>query len=153
MVDYIKSALILPRLCGSGIRCRFPIGADDFAFRSGQRYGGLAVNPERRLQMIFLPDSEAVILSVRLKVRPRPGTSRQAKTLRPSRRLGKPGTSGGSVARIILKRRKLQSVFPQVAIPNRVSTNFACPCASLPLILLTCPFLIMLTASIPSSGY
>jgi putative transposase len=38
----------------------------------------------------------------------------------------------GSVARIILERRKLQATFPQAAIPNSAATNFACPCASLP---------------------
>ncbi|MGB8509916.1 MAG: hypothetical protein WCD76_16180, partial [Pyrinomonadaceae bacterium] len=49
------------------------------------------------------------------------------------------GASGvqGSVARIILERRKLSSAFPQEAIPNRLSTNFASPCALLPVNLLT----------------
>ena len=69
-MDYTKSALILPRLCGSGIICRFPIGADDFTFSRGQRYGGLVVNPERRLPTHFLPDSEAETLRVRLKAYP-----------------------------------------------------------------------------------
>lgn len=43
----------------------------------------------------------------------------------------------GSVARIILERRKLQAASSQAAIPNSAATNFACPCESLPANLLT----------------
>ena len=41
-------------------------------------------------------------------------------------------------------------VLHYAAITNRFSTNFACPTASVPSSLLTCPFLIMCMASIPS---
>lgn len=56
----------------------------------------------------------------------------------------------GSVAKIIFKRERSLAALPQAATWKSEATNFACPCPSLPANLLTCPFLIMLIASMPS---
>jgi hypothetical protein len=60
------------------------------------------------------------------------------------------GDAHGCFAKIIFKRESSSSTFGYAATPNSEATNFAFPCASFPLNILTCPFLIMFTASIPS---
>jgi hypothetical protein len=54
----------------------------------------------------------------------------------------------GVVLRELIRGAKVLRVpLARAAIPNSEATNFACPCASLPANLLTCPFLIMFIAS------
>src|SRR2546421_7669857 len=57
-------------------------------------------------------------------------------------------SGGGCVARIILRQAKLFVGFLYAASWKRPSTNFAWPMTSFLCNLLTCPFLIMFTASI-----
>ena len=56
----------------------------------------------------------------------------------------------GCVANIEMRQRKASGYPTYAATPKRLSTNFACPRALLPANLLTCPFLIMFTDSMPS---
>ncbi len=58
--------------------------------------------------------------------------------------------NNGSVAKIISRRERSSSEVHYAATGKRFKTNFACPAASLPLNLFTCPFLIMCMASTPS---
>lgn len=57
----------------------------------------------------------------------------------------------GCVARNILRRGEIFDDVCKAVIPNRVSTNLACPIASLLSNLFICPFLIMCIASMPSN--
>src|ERR1044071_4330473 len=57
----------------------------------------------------------------------------------------------GCVARNTFRREEAVELIYYAAIPNKPSTNFACPIVSLPPNFLTCPFLIMYKASLPTS--
>src|SRR5207248_3709063 len=60
------------------------------------------------------------------------------------------GVIWGSVAKNILRREEIFGDRCYAATPNKLSANLAWPIASLLSNLLTCPFLIMFTASMPS---
>lgn len=55
----------------------------------------------------------------------------------------------GCAAKIIFKRESPTRSFRYAATLNSEATNFACPRASLPANLLTCPLRIMFTTSLP----